>query len=358
MKETDYLIVGQGLAGTLLSYFLLSENQRVLVIDNNHDKAASNIAAGITNPITGRFYVKSWRVEELIPFATQTYRKMETELGISFFHERNVLRALENPGAENDWLAKTANEGYERYLMKSIDASELEGKIKPIYSFGEITESSTTNIPVLVKKWRTLLQEKELILSEKFDYQQIDLEDTNVRYKNIEAKKIIFCEGYQGSTNPFFSYLPFRLSKGEILIIDLPNANFKKLLKHHIFLVPLGGTRYWVGSFYDRDFVDEQPSEIGKKSLLENLKATLTIPFTVLEHHAGIRPTVNDRRPFLGLHPELPQLGIFNGLGAKGASLGPFFARQMVDFLLHGKELEWEADITKRKKKYFRRVEN
>ena len=176
-----------------------------------------------------------------------------------------------------------------------------------------------------------------------------------MKYKGWTAKKIIFCEGAKGAKNPFFEYLPFRLSKGEILIVDIPNGNFEKLLKHHIFLVPLGENRYWVGSFYDRDFKDDLPTEKGEKSLLENLKATLDTPFEVIEHRAALRPTTTDRRPFLGLHPELPTLAIFNGLGAKGASLGPFFAKQMANFLVHDKEIEWEVSVEKRTRKYLAR---
>ena len=60
-----------------------------------------------------------------------------------------------------------------------------------------------------------------------------------------------------------------------------------------------------------------------------------------------IRPTVADKRPLLGLHPTLPQLAIFNGLGTKGASLGPYFAEQMTNFLLDKQDLEHEANISR-----------
>jgi glycine oxidase len=350
--EIDYLIVGQGLAGTLLAHFLKAENQSVHLIDSNYERAASKVAAGITNPITGRFFVKSWRVEELIPFADAFYKKLEAEIGVKFHHKKNFLRALEDAGAENDWLAKTANEGYERYLADEADASEFEGKIQPVYGFGEVRDAAKTDIKLLVETCRDIFEKEGILCSEKFDYQQIDFENDAVLYKEFKAKKIIFCEGAKGAENPFFDYLPFRLSKGEVLIVEIPNSNFEKMLKHHIFLVPMGENRYWVGSFYERDYQDDLPTEDGRKSLLENLKATLDVPFEVIEHLSAIRPTITDRRPFLGLHPEIPTLAIFNGLGAKGASLGPFFAKQMTDFLVHNKEVEWEVSVEKRTRKY------
>ena len=354
MEKTaiDYLIVGQGLAGTLLGHCLLAENQSIILIDDNYNRAASKTAAGITNPITGRFFVKSWRVEELIPFADNFYAGIEKLLGIKIHHKKNILRTLEDPGAENDWLAKTANEGYEKYLTDAADAKEFEGKIKPVHGFGEVTDAAQTDIPLLVKTYREYFRQEEILQSEVFDYQAIEFSEQGVSYKEWVAKKIIFCEGAQGASNPFFSFLPFRLSKGEVLIVRIPQADFSKLLKHHIFLVPLGDDLYWVGSFYDRDYKDDLPSEKGKKSLLDNLNASITLPFEIVEHRAALRPTITDRRPFLGLHPEIPQLAIFNGLGAKGASLGPFFAQQMSDFLVHGADIDMEVSVAKRTRKY------
>lgn len=350
--EIDYLIVGQGLAGTLLAHFLMAENQSVRLIDSSYERAASKVAAGITNPITGRFFVKSWRVEELIPFADVLYQKLEAEIGVKFHHKKNFLRALDDAGAENDWLAKTANEGYEKYLEAAADSSEFDGKIQPVYGFGEVKDAAKTDIKLLVETYRHIFKKQGILISEVFDYQEIDFENEAVFYKEFKAKKIIFCEGAKGAENPFFKYLPFRLSKGEVLIVKIPGVSFEKMLKHHIFLIPMGEERYWVGSFYDRDYPDDLPTEKGRASLLENLQATLNVPFEVIEHLSAIRPTITDRRPFLGLHPEIPTLAIFNGLGAKGASLGPFFAKQMSDFLIHQKEVDWEVSVKKRTRKH------
>ena len=353
MNEVDYIIVGQGLAGTLLSYYLQKAGKTIHVFDNNHHLAASSIAAGIINPITGRFYVKSWRVDELIPFATNLYKKIEKELHIDFFHERNILRALENPGAENDWLAKTANEDYEAYLCPEVNLGHYKDKLKPMYAFGEVCQSSQTNIPKLVQAFGEQLAAANALTVAKFDYDALQIADDSVTYQSFKAKKIIFCEGHQCINNPYFGFLPFRLSKGEVLEVHIPNAGFQKMLKHHIFIVPLEEDRYWIGSFYDRDFESHKPTELGRSSLLEQLEQALDVPFEVLSHKAAIRPTVRDRRPFLGLHPKFTALAIFNGLGAKGASLGPYFAEQMANFLLKGQALDKEVDISKHLKKWY-----
>ena len=54
----DFLIIGQGIAGTLLAEELLANQQSVFIIDKYHPNSSSNIATGIVNTITGRKLVQ------------------------------------------------------------------------------------------------------------------------------------------------------------------------------------------------------------------------------------------------------------------------------------------------------------
>jgi glycine/D-amino acid oxidase-like deaminating enzyme len=152
--------------------------------------------------------------------------------------------------------------------------------------------------------------------------------------------------------NPLFSYLPFNPAKGEILIVKIPDYPFKdKMVKDGIFIIHLKDDVYWVGSSYNRNFENPEPSEEEKNNLISELKNLIKRPFEILDHKAAIRPTVRDRKPFLGKHPDFENVYIFNGLGAKGSYLGPYFARQMLEFLEYGKSLEKDVDITRVKKR-------
>ncbi|HVK96450.1 MAG TPA: FAD-dependent oxidoreductase, partial [Flavisolibacter sp.] len=73
----DVLIIGQGISGTMLSWFLQKEGKSFLVIDDKQPNAASKIAAGIINPVTGRRYVTTWMIEELLAFAVETFTDIE-----------------------------------------------------------------------------------------------------------------------------------------------------------------------------------------------------------------------------------------------------------------------------------------
>ncbi|MEQ8704733.1 MAG: FAD-dependent oxidoreductase [Phaeodactylibacter sp.] len=347
MKYADFIIVGQGIAGTLLAYFLEKQGKSVVVIDQHSPHAASQVAAGIINPITGRRYVKSWRVDELIPFALETYRQLEAKLEISIFHERNIIRTLFNQGEENDWLARSGDPAYTPYMLNQAVLDHYATKTVLAYNYGEVTQSGQTDLALLTRSYRAYLNAKGALLEGTADYDQLAVEPDQVTYAGrVTAPKLIFAEGYRGSQNPYFSYLPFGGAKGEVLIVRAPGAGFEKILKHRIFIVPLAGRDlYWVGSTYDWQFEDAAPTAKGRSFLEQRLRDVLNLPFEVVEHRSAIRPTVKDRRPFLGQHPQLPALAIFNGLGTKGASLGPYWASHLATYFTQGHPLDQEVDI-------------
>jgi glycine/D-amino acid oxidase-like deaminating enzyme len=343
--KTDFLIIGQGLAGTLMAWFLRKAGQEVLVIDEPRPQAASRVAAGLINPITGRYYVKSWRFDELLPFARSTYAQLESELGISLNEERPILRSLLTTADVNSWWARAEDPDYQKYMVEKPDLGNYRGRIHEAHAYGEVRHSGRVAVSRLIAAFSQKLRQEGRLIHRSIRHEDFEQQDGTWNYSGIQARTVIFCEGFWGKFNPFFSYLPFRGAKGEIFRVRIPGMAFKKILKNRIFVVPLEEDLYWIGATMENQFKGEQPTEKGKAWLLDQLRQLLDTPFQVEEHLAGIRPTVKDRRPFLGTHPLLPGLAIFNGLGSKGTSLGPFFAQQLVEHLVLGKELDPEVDI-------------
>lgn len=346
-QHIDYLIVGQGLAGTLLSYFLLLENQRVIVIDHPYEGRTSNIAAGLVNPVTGRRIAKSWRFEEFYAFAKETYHLLEAMLEVKLWRDRTILRALHSVFEENEWARRSGYPEFQAFMQDSSNTTDLEGKMKPPHAWGELLSSAQVAMPLLIDAWHKYLTKRGLFYVEEFDYQGIGFENDKVSYGQWTAKKLIFCEGALAVKNPFFNHLPFLPTKGELLLLRIPGLPNQRILKHKLFFVPLEDELFWVGSTSSYEFEEPKPSEAGLRYLMKELGQSLDIPYEVKDHLAGIRPTVSDIRPFLGLHPANQNLGIFNGLGTKGALLGPFFAKQMADFLLGHEQLEADVDIAR-----------
>lgn len=342
----DFIIVGQGIAGSMLSWFLLQSNQRVLVIDEFNPASASKVASGVTNPITGRRFVKSWLSDELLPFARQTYRDLELVLGESFFTHSTIVKLFDSVKSQNDWSTRCASPGYLPYLKNEQIVYLDAEKVKNEFGGFEIEGGSRLDTEKFLPAYRSYLQDKNLLLETKFDFDKLIIADSGVNYEGNKAQKIIFCEGANALFNPYFKFLPFQLAKGECLIIEIENFYSDRIINGEVFVMPMPlKNHYYIGATHEWHFDDDQPSAKGRHELLGNLSTVLKAQFTVVEQKAAIRPTVKDRRPFIGFHPEFSSVGIFNGMGTKGISLAPYFAHQFAENLLLHKPLDKEVDI-------------
>src|SRR5215813_14770815 len=89
--HVEFIIVGQGISGTFLSYYLYKEKRSFVVIDNNDVNSPSRIAAGVINPVTGRRMVTVWMADEVLPFAWQAYQQIGNDLTITAISQKNII---------------------------------------------------------------------------------------------------------------------------------------------------------------------------------------------------------------------------------------------------------------------------
>jgi glycine/D-amino acid oxidase-like deaminating enzyme len=332
----DVAIVGQGIAGTLLAWFLYKYGKSVLIIDNNFKGAASKVAAGIVNPITGKNFVHSWRINEFLPVATQTYDELSDFLDIKAYNKVNIIRSLYSALDENNWHLRANDPLTNTYIKLPPDITEFSGLVQSQYGYGEIKGTYTVNLNDILEGFREKWIKKNAYLKEHFEYGQLVDSDESYQYKNHSFGLIIFCEGHQAKNNPFFPDIGMAPAKGEALILRIPDAPFKKMYKDGVFLVHQKEDLYWLGSGYEWDVIDENPTAIKYAQLLEEAKRILRLPFEVVDHIAAIRPTMHNRRPLLKVHSQKPKMYLFNGLGTKGASMGPFLAQLFAKNIVEG----------------------
>ena len=344
MNKVDFFIVGQGLAGSLLAAELLAAGKTLRVFDADHQGAASAVAAGIVNPITGRRLVKSWMIDALIPKAIETYQLQERLLQQRFLYQTPIQRAINEVSDENLWITRSGYEDNLAYLSPDLIPGSPAG-MQPVMARGIIQQTCRVDLPAYIHAWKNYFLEHQILEQTKFDYESLVVDSDQVIYQNWTADKIIFCEGYQVINNPWFNFIPMVLAKGEVVILDIPNLAVEEIYKSNLTYVRLEGDRFWVGATYDWKFKDGMPTELGKAELIEKIEADLNIPYTILDHQAAIRPTIKDRRPALGSHPEFPNLILFNGLGTKGASLGPYWSSEMTRFLIHGDAIDASVNL-------------
>ncbi len=344
--NTDYLIVGQGIAGTLLSYELKKFGSRFLIIDNGHKTAASSVAAGVINPITGRRYVKSWMIDDLLKILVPMYQELEQMLQSQFFYKQNIIRVIYDEAGLAAWEKLLVNDSAEKYVSSSPSLGLYEHMIYPVYGFGELQHSYRVDLPKLISVYKEYLKKNDWLISENFDIDQLEISEERIVYKGIKAKSLIFANGYKAATEGLFTHLPFQPAKGEALTFTLDNQlRPEKMLRHKHFIVPLADQSYWSGGGYFWSNPDETPTSEFLDNWKLDMESILKTPYQIIEHKAGVRPSVKGRRPLIGQHPKFKNVYLFNGLGTKGASLAPYWSRHFADHLTNNHKLSEDVDV-------------
>lgn len=342
--QVDVLIVGQGLCGTHLSRALQKEGKTFLVIDEARKNSASKIAAGIINPVTGRRYVTTWMIEDLIDFAKIVYTDLGDILDMELMQQKSIIDFFPSPQMRNAFVERVSED--DTYLHSYPDQNDFNSEFNYDFDCGEVRPAYTVNVQALLKLWREMLVAQQLVREEKFRVEELKVEAFGVHYEDISASKIIFCDGIAAAQNPWFSLLPFSANKGEALVVECVGLNNDHIYKKGLMLAPLAEENiFWLGSNYQWEFEDDNPSESFYKNGDVLLKSWLKKPYKILEHKAGVRPATLERRPFVGFHPQHRAVGILNGMGTKGASLAPFFAHQLAQHIAYNFPIAPEADV-------------
>lgn len=341
--QTEVLIIGQGISGTWLGYYLQKQNRSFVVIDNNQPNSASRIAAGIINPVTGRRIVKTWMIDELIEFLVPAYKELSNDLGINVIEQKKLVDFHPTPQmklAFDERLKENAE-----FLYQPADQRFYNDVFNYDFGFGEVSPCYVINLKQILLEWRKKLIANDQLAGEEFKIDELLVTDSEITYKNIKAGKIIFCDGINSSQNPYFKNLPFALNKGEAILIESADIPSSPVFKKGMMLTAAGNGIYWIGSNYLWEFTDDQPSEQFKRQTELLLNNWLKVPFKIVDHKASIRPANIERRPFVGFHPVYKNVGILNGMGTKGCSLSPFFAKQLTEHIISGNDILPEADI-------------
>jgi glycine/D-amino acid oxidase-like deaminating enzyme len=331
----DVIVAGSGLAGTLLAWHLQKSGAHVLLIDDGRP-SSTRVAAGIVHPVTGRRLVKTWMCDTFLPVAETTYAACEQDSGASFYRRTDILELLAAPAEINRWTAAAAEPGMERYITAP---APLPYRDRLRAHAAAAVHGGRLDTGRFLDAMSGFLSGCCTVLREAFDPMDFSHRSGSVRYKEDRARCIIFCEGSRGHRNPYWQHLPWQLSKGEVLLLRCPGLQSEHILNRKIFLLPLGDGDYLAGSTYAWDDPDDEPTAAAREYLEAELKKMLTVPFEITGQRAGVRPTVKERRPFIGFHPHYSSVGILNGLGTKGVLSGPWLARHLSDHILNGSPL-------------------
>ena len=345
VPQVDTLIIGQGLAGSILAFQLIAQGQRVLVIDNGHTGSASQVAAGIINPITGHRLNLTEGFVDYYTYATAFYDQLESTLGVSLITPIDQVRLLKNPGQASYFSKRLEQASYADFLEKNTATTLFK---KQEYGSAKVKQTSIVDTPKLLAAIKHWLLAQNAYLNTRVDYGKLHFDSAGVSYQEFSATRVIFCEGYQAINNPWLKNLPFKLAKGEILTIEHPKEQMKEESTHMLswgnWLTPYGDNYAKLGSNYAWQDTDLTPSEAAREKLLNSLEGQTGLRPTVVNHQVGIRPTTTHRHAFVGSISKQVGAFCFNGFGSKGCLTIPTHSELLCDHLLNNTQLPEELN--------------
>lgn len=344
MKKVDVLIVGQGICGSILSYQLIKKGKTVIVIDENKTNTSSKVASGVINPVTGRRAVTTWLASEILPYCNSFYNQLQSEFCLPIISQKNILSFHINQ-QRKDTYEKRLEEEY-NYLTEFTESNELRTFFNFQHGVTEINPIYLIEVQNIISAVKEFLIQQHSYLQEKFIEENLIITNHEIKYQNIFANKIIYCNGIQSMNSFFWRKLPFVRNKGQAIIVEIDNLPPNKIYKFGTTtLVPWYNNYWWVGSTYELHFFTEEPTIDFLKNTENNLTVFLKSKFKIINHIAAVRPATVERRPFVGFHPMHKNIGILNGMGTKGCSLAPYFSNQFVNHFLNNNLLHPEADV-------------
>ena len=348
----DYLVVGLGLAG--LSYCeQLEKHGKSFRVISDTSQQASLVAGGLYNPVILKRFTMAWKARQQMDMAMPFYRGLEEKLGTHLDAKIPVYRRFTSIEEQNNWFTAMDKLGLDHFLSPKI-LQNTNPRIDAPYCYGEVRYTGKVDTKALITAYTAYLEKKGWLQKETFEYEALEIEPNSFHYKHQIAKKIVFAEGYGLKKSPFFNYLPLNGTKGELLTIHAPELKEERVIKSSVFIIPLGEDLYRIGATYKWKDKTNTPTLEAKEELLSKLNTFLKCPYEVVKHVAGIRPTVADRRPLVGVHPKNQRMLLLNGLGSRGVLIAPYASAQLYQAVENGKKLDPEMDIGRFTKKWFK----
>lgn len=323
-RSESIRIIGQGLAGSLLAFLLEQRGIPFTVQDLPLDGAATAVAPGILNPLAGRNFQPPEQLPELISASRETLHTIEAVLGLRIWTACPILRMFSDPVQVDRFRKGLTPEEHAAYVDREYPPNAFP-ELNDVFGSFLTKGGGWANLPLLLEGTRAWLR------------QSGRLEETEWTPEQPVApgERLVFCEGWQISRNPAWSFIPHNPAKGEMLIVrfrePLPRD---RIYNQSCWIQPIEEDLWRVGATYSWSAFGSQPSHEGARDLRERLTLLTPLPFEVLDQRAGVRPIVEDYRPVVGRHPEHRHWYVLNALGSKGVLQAPAAASALLDHLL------------------------
>ncbi|PQB03606.1 NAD(P)/FAD-dependent oxidoreductase [Aureitalea marina] len=343
MDNRDFIIVGAGIAGTSLAEQLRRRGKSFVIIDSGQATATA-VAGGVVNPVVVKRLNPVWRAAEFLKYARSFYWEMSQSLAINFLQELQLHRPFEHVGEQNNWMAVSDRPDLVEFLDTQIQTNRNSG-LKADHGMGVVKGTFRLDTTTLLNGYKAWLVSQDLLIQERFEHELLRFERSKWVYKQFEAGRIIFAEGYQVLNNPYWQLDALIPKKGEYLIVHSPQLKLQNMLKGRFFIIPLGDDHYQVGATFAHGDSTLDATDQGTEQMLDYLNQALKVDFEIVDQLVGMRPTVSDRRPLIGKHPQYENMAFLNGMGTRGLLMAPLASKWLLDHLEYGKDLPEEVTL-------------
>ena len=340
----DFLIVGQGITGSIVALQLKKKSKKFKLIEGGTPNTSSKVAAGIVHPMSLKRCNLSWRGREFYAFSDAFYKEINFESSIELYKTHKLLRIFASFEEQNNWIGKTNNETYKNIL--SLNSKEIEN-VKNIFGSGVLELCNRLSVNEFLDFVSSYFLKNKILKKELFKADELKLINNRFHYKGDIYSKIIMCDGVNALKNPMFNYLPIIPNKGELLKV-FSNILPSQIINCGIFSLPENKNIFTIGSTYSNEDQENKVSMGAKEYLMKKLNKIIEIDgIEIREQKFGFRPTSEDRKPLIGEHPIIKNLYIVNGMGSKAILMAPLLVRELLDYIYKKKPLDSMVNINR-----------
>ena len=345
--SAEFLIVGQGLAGTALAWRLLERGRSFVIVDRDEPLTCSKAAAGLVTPVTGIRLTLNWNYDVMHPEAVRFYRDKEMLLGQKFYFPRPLVWLYKNEREHDVWQRRLTEERVRLYV-NPVSSGPLvdEGRVENLLGGFQLRHAGFLDTASYLEVSRMHFESLGCWRRGEVSESDLDLNPTGVTWRGEPFGTVVFCQGWEAAKWRWFSWLPYGPARGTILTLRGDTGERRRIINRGCWLVPRGDGVLRAGSSFDLRFDrPNEPDAASLDALHSRLRALLKTDFEVLSSQTAVRPIIKHCKAAFGRHPAYPQLAFMNGLGSKGVLRAPFMARRLVEHLLDGAALDPEFDL-------------
>ncbi len=358
--KTDVLIVGAGISGAAIAYFLTKEGVKPLVVEKDaFGSHASGFAYGMCLPVEGvdlpstmlPLTVEAIRLHKLLAAEL----KEATGIDESWRLMRCLLLSFDEADADDSKASVSVmrQRGVASGWLDAEDVRAIEPRLSPeVKGALELPETG------VLEAYRHTLALVEGAERRGATFRQGEVVDVKreagafrarlAQGDEILADRLVLAMGPWASAAEKWLGVrcPVYPLKGQILRLDVAPAMECVVMYEGSYAGPKADGLTWAGTTEERVGFDDSTTAEARDSIIRDLLkiAPALADARVVQQTACLRPLSEDHTPIVGEAPGVPGAYLATGGGRKGILMGPVVGRMISDMILRGRtDLPTEA---------------